>query len=131
ESPASPDEVLPRPALRLVNRARGPAAERRARERRIHRVLVDPMAELVHRREQRSEVALVGVRRQADVPEPRLLRERMRRLVDSPLAVVEAEGLEDAAPGLVLAGHGKRAAERDVVARLPAVPLDQTDQLRL
>src|SRR5207248_10503433 len=96
-----------------------------------HRVLVDPVAELVHGREERRQVSLVGVRRQADVPETGLLRERMRRLVEPPLRVVEPERLEHVPAGLVLAVCGEGPAEGGVVYRVVTVALDQGDQLRL
>src|SRR5439155_13313295 len=69
--------------------------------------------------------------RQADVAESRLLREGMRRLVDPPLALVEAEGLEHPPAGLLLADDRKRSAECRVVDGIVAMTLDQTDQLRL
>ena len=53
-----------------------PSAERRPRERRVDVELVDAVPELVHRREQRSEIAFVGVRREADVAEVRAWRQR-------------------------------------------------------
>ena len=49
------DEVLPEPRLRLVQPERRAARERRALERRIGAVLVEPVAALVHRREEAVE----------------------------------------------------------------------------
>src|SRR5262249_3148129 len=108
EPDAAADEVLPRPTLRLVDRARRADAERRARERGVDRVVVDPVPELVHRREERRELALIRVRGQPDVPHTRLLRERVRRLVYPPLALVEPECSEHAMPRLLLRRDGER-----------------------
>ena len=61
------DEVLPHPALRLVQAERDAARERRALERRVDLVLVEAVAELVHRREEAVEVVVEVARRDADV----------------------------------------------------------------
>ena len=61
------DEVLPHAALRLVHAERDAACERAALERRVDLVLVEAVAELVHRPEQAAEVIREVARRDADV----------------------------------------------------------------
>ena len=92
---AAPDEVLEHPALRLVQRERGPAAERRALERRVDVVLVQAMAALVHRGEDPSHLARRVVRRHPDVRGRHRRRERVRDRVEAPAPFAEAEALEE------------------------------------
>ena len=70
ERQRAPDDVLPQAALRLVQSGRDAGAERRSLERRAHSPLVQAVAALVHRGEEREEVVLRVARRQADVAEP-------------------------------------------------------------
>src|SRR6266404_1123441 len=50
------DQVLPHAALRLVHAERDAAGERRALECRVDLMLVEPVAELVHRPEEAAEM---------------------------------------------------------------------------
>src|SRR2546423_2963477 len=132
ERPAAADEVLPGAALRLVHRERHAAAERRASEGAIDSPLVHPVAELVHRREERGEIAGTGGGRQADVARTRRRHERMRRLVEPPLVVRVAEGADDLDPQLALRCRIEVAVEKGVVdlARVADL-LDQRHELLL
>ncbi len=53
------DDVLPEAALRLVQRRRAARRERRAVQGRVAAVLVEAVADLVHRREQRVAVQII------------------------------------------------------------------------
>ena len=92
EAPA--DEVLPEPALRLVQPERGPARERRPFERGRDAVLVEAVPALVHRREEPVEVRLVVARREPDVLDPQRARERVDGRIEPPGPGVESEALE-------------------------------------
>ena len=116
EAARAPDHVLPQPALRLVPGARGAAGERRALERGVDLVLVEPVAELVQRRVQRVHVGLVVARRQAHVGHGDRRLERMGRLVEAPLLLVDADRAQHGAQQRALAGLGERAhAQQGVV----------------
>ena len=95
ERAAAADDVLPHPALRLVQRRGDAVAERRALERRRDAVLVEPVPALVHRREDRRDVVLLVARRQADVLRAGAGRERMHGQVEARERLVEAEPLDD------------------------------------
>ncbi len=103
------DHVLPEAALRLVQRRRAARRERRTVERRVAAVLVEPVSDLVHRREERVPVQVVlGVAgRQADVAG----RER------------EAEGVDRRVEPEVLVRGAERAGhlERELVLRVARV----------
>jgi hypothetical protein len=85
------DEVLPCAALRLVHPERGAARERRPLEGLVDLVLVEPVAELVHRREQAVEALLEVARRQPDVLDARAGRERVHGRVEPPRLLVVPE----------------------------------------
>src|SRR5204862_2726507 len=125
EAAAAADEVLPRAALRFVDRTRGAAAERRALELVRDVELVHPVPELVHRQEQRRQFARARVRRQPEVTGARLRRERVRGLVDPPAVRVVAERLEHAAAGLLLLLDREGALERGAVV---GATRDQRDE---
>ena len=126
ERPRAADEVLPEPRLRLVQPERRAARERRALERRVDAVLVQAVAALVHRREEAVERVLRLARRDPDVRRRKRLRKRMRRGVEAPRRVVEAEAAHDLERELTLlvrrevSGHRRRRSG----ARL----LDQRDE---
>src|SRR5689334_15195665 len=67
ERGAPPDEVLPHPALRLVDAERARAADRQALEMAWQLMRVETVAVLVHRREERLHRLRVVVRRDPDV----------------------------------------------------------------
>ena len=94
ERAAPADEVLPRPALGLVQTERDTRAERRPCDRLVHAPLVDAVPELVHRREERAQVVRAEVRRQPDVPVSGAGHERMLGLVDPPFVVRVAEAAQ-------------------------------------
>ena len=93
---APADEVLPGPALRLVDAERRRAVERRAEERVGDPVCVQPVARLVERRPDRLEVVGLVPRREADVPVREGGAERVRRRVEPPGPALEAERRDDA-----------------------------------
>ena len=81
---AAADEVLEHAALRLVQRERGAAAERRPLERRVDVVLVQRVPALVHRREHAAHLVLRVVRGHPDVRRAERRREGVRDRVDPP-----------------------------------------------
>src|SRR5207244_11251397 len=103
ERPRAADEVLPRAALRLVEAERDAGPERRPRERRVDVVLVDAVAELVHRAEQPVHPGLPACR-EPDVHVAGRRHERVSGLVEPPRLVVEAELLEHGAREALLPG---------------------------
>ncbi len=121
EGAAAADEVLPHAALRLVEAERGAAGERRAREGAVAAVLVDAVAELVHRREDRVHVVLVVLRRQPDVVHARARRERMHGLVEPPGVGGEAEVGEDLALHVLLGVDRELTGQERVVDRVVAL----------
>src|SRR5205085_1591471 len=94
ERAAAADEVLPHPALRLVQRGRGAAGERRPREGRRDLSLVEAVPELVDRGEDAAEVRLPEVGRQPDVRDPDARREGMLAVVEAPGTAIRPEPLE-------------------------------------
>src|SRR5207302_5706971 len=95
EGKRAADEVLPHAALRLVQAERDAARERRALERRIDLVLVEAVAELVHRPEEAAEVPREVAGGDADVLDARARRERVHRRVEPPGVVGEPERVRD------------------------------------
>ena len=91
------DDVLPEPALRLVQRRGDSGAQRRSLERRADAPLVDAVPGLVHGGEEREEVVLRVAARQADVAEPEGDLERMHGLVEPELVPGRAERLDELA----------------------------------
>src|SRR5205085_5915601 len=89
------DQVLPRPALRLVHAKRDTASERRALQRRIDAPFVDPVTELVHRCEDGGEIIGAKVRRVAHVALRGRALEGMLVRAEAPLLVREAEASND------------------------------------
>ena len=91
------DDVLPEPALRLVQRRRDAGRERRALERRVHAPLVEAVAALVHRGEQREEVVVVVARRQTDVAQAERHLERVDGEIEPELVPRRPEPLDELA----------------------------------
>jgi hypothetical protein len=112
-----PDEVLPHPALRLVERRRDAVRERRPRERRVDLVLVDPVAELVEAREDAVDAVLVEARRQPDVQGRHRGRERVHRLVEPPRGAVHPPPLEDGEREAALRVRREGPAQTGIVDR--------------
>ena len=91
ERAAARDLVLPQPALRFVHRHAHGLAERRSLIFQSRALLVQAVAGLVNRTEQRIErMVLVEPRRHADV-RAAALAEGMQRHVDPPAPVVEPQ----------------------------------------
>ena len=86
------DEVLPHAALRLVHPERDASCERRALERLVDLVLVEPVPELVHRPEEPAEMLGEVARRDPDVTRRRARRERVHGRIEPPGVVGVAEG---------------------------------------
>ena len=131
ERHAAADEVLPQPALRLVHAERRARADREMRERARDLVLVEPVAVLVHRREERLEAVLVVVRRDADVVDARAGRERMLGRVDAPRVGPVAEHIDDLVVERDLPVEREVAEEERVVDLAIAQLRDQRDELGL
>ncbi len=89
------DEVLPRPALRLVQAERRRAGERRALERRRDAVRVVAVARLMHGRPEPVEPALEA-RRHAHVTTGERRAERVDGRIEPVRALLQAERREDA-----------------------------------
>ena len=122
ERERAPDDVLPEPALRLVHRRRHPSAERRSIERGADAELVQAVAALVHRAEERDEVVLVVPRGQADVAEPEGRLERVHGEVEAKRVPGRAEPLDQLAGERVLLGgriRARREARRHPPPRAP------------
>ena len=143
ERAPAPDEVLPQPALRLVDAQGDGVAERRRHEPRGHARLVEAVAELVQAAVQRArEVVQVVARGDPRVAAADALGERVRRGVEPPAVRVEADALEHRHRraalilDLVLAGEHvrplARRARRRVDERPQALPhgLEQGAQPR-
>ena len=116
------DDVLPQPALGLVDAERDRLAERAARELGRDARLVEAVAELVQGGEVGdAEVVQVVAGGDADVGRAERLRERVRRGVEPPAVGVEADRLEHVHHRAALVVDLERAGEDAVVARLVAV----------
>ena len=91
---AAADQVLPHPALRLVERRGGAVCERRALVGRVDLPLVEAVAELVQAGEEPVEGVLVEVGRQADVRRRERDLEGMDGAVEPPRRAVHSPPLE-------------------------------------
>ena len=131
ELAAAADDVLPHPALRLVQRRGDAVAERRPLERGRDAVLVEAVPALVHRREDRRDVVLLVARRQADVLRAGAGRERVHGQVEPGERLVEAEAPDDLERVRVLRVDRPRAGHEGVVAVDRADLGDQRDELSL
>ena len=94
-------------------------------------VLVEPVAVLVHRREQRLEAVLVVVRRDADVVDAGAGRERMLGRVDAPRVGAVAEHVDDLVVERDLLVEREVAGEERVVDLAAAQLRDQRHELGL
>ena len=130
ELAAAADDVLPHPALRLVQRRGDAVAERRPLERGRDAVLVEAVPALVHRREDRRDVVVLVAGRQADVLRARAGRERVHGQVEPGERLVEAEAPDDVERVRVLRVDRPRAGQERVVAVDRADLGDQRDELR-
>ena len=115
---APPDDVLPEPALRLVERRRRAARERRAEVSRVDLALVQPVPELVETREDAVDVVGEEPRREADVVVRERDRKRMHRVVEAPRLFVHPPRPEHLERERALAVDGVVAEEARVVDRL-------------
>jgi hypothetical protein len=131
ERHAAPDEVLPHPALRLVQPERRACADGQVREPSRDLMLVQPVAVLVHRGEERLEAVLVVVRRDADVVDAGAGGERMLGGIDAPRVGPVAEEVDDLVVERDLAVEWEVAAQERVVCVAIAQLRDQRDELVL
>ena len=115
ERPAAADEVLPEPALRLVETEGDAATERRSVELGRRAVLVEAVAELVDPGEHAHEGVLDVPRGDPDVREARARRERVDRGVEPPRRLVEAERRQDGDHSRPLPLDGERALRERAV----------------
>src|SRR5437764_1693719 len=90
ERGAAGDVVLPELALGLVDRHRRPAPEVSPHQRGVYLALVETVAVLVQRAQQRLHVAVGVASRQARVRVPDPGGERVRRDVQSPALLIDA-----------------------------------------
>ena len=127
ERPAAADEVLPRPALRLVDAERRRTAERRAHQRVGDPVRVEAVARLVQRRPDRLEVVGAVARREADVAVRERRAERVRRRIEAPGALLEAERRRRPARRTGAARRG-RTSRGGTTRRPPAPSRDELGQ---
>ena len=113
ERQGAPDHVLPEAALRLVEGGRAAGRERRPVERGVAAVLVEPVPDLVHRREERVAVQVVlGVaRREPDVPARERHAERVHGRVEPEVLLRRPVGAGDHDRELVLDVAGVRAGQ--------------------
>ena len=131
ERQAAADEVLPEPALRLVDAERARLAGRQPLEMPRLLVAVEAVAVLVHRREERLERVRVVVRRDPDVVATWTRRERVLGRVDPPAVGPVAEELDHLVREVTLAvGREVSVEERGVHLPLPQLG-DQLHQRRL
>ena len=124
------DDVLPEPALRLVDGARRAVAERRPLEGRANAELDEAVAALVHRREERVEVGLVVARREPDVAEAERGHEGMDRAVEAEGVPGPSEPLDELPRERLLRADRERAVHEPVVL-LGHVLVDERDQVGL
>ena len=103
-------------AIRARRSRRRP--RRRALEGGVDLVLVEPVPELVQRRVQRVHVGLVVARRQPHVRPGDGRLERVRRLVQAPLLLVDADRAQHDAQQRALASLGERADPQQGVVDL-------------
>ena len=131
EGPAATDDVLPHPALRLVQSRRDAVAKGRALERRRDAVLVEAVAALVHGGEDRGDVVFVVPRGQADVLGAGAGAERVHGQVEPRVRWVVAEPLDDLQRVRVLRFDRPWAVHEGVVAVHRADLGDQRHELGL
>src|SRR5581483_6710128 len=131
ERQAAADEVLPEPALRLVHAEARRLPHRQMRPLARQLVLVEAVAVLVHRREERLQVVAVVVRRDADVVDARTGRERMLGRIDAPRLRAVAEEVDDLVVERDLLVDVEVAGEERVVDVAVAEVGDQLDELGL
>src|SRR5215211_6474474 len=129
EGERTPDEVLPHAALRLVHPERRAAREQRALERLVDLMLVQPVAGLVHRREEAVEVVLEVARRDPDVVDRAPRGERVHRRIEPPRRLFEPEALDHLALEHLLRLDRERPAARDLA--VPAGARDLLHERRL
>src|SRR5205085_6209673 len=106
---AAPDEVFPEPRLALVDTRRGPARQRRALIFYADTLLVERVARLVQRAEERiAQVVFLDAVRDPHVPERELGAERMVRLILAPALeiVAKAAGHVQSESELLCLGEG-------------------------
>ena len=125
------DEVLPEPALRLVDAERARAAGREPLEMLRLLMAVEAVAVLVHRREERLEIVRVVVRRDPDVVAAGAGRERMLGRVDPPAVGAVPEEVDHLVRHRLLALDGEVAGEERVVDLAVAELRDERDERRL
>ena len=131
ELEAAADEVLPEPALRLVDPERARLADRQPLEVLRQLMAVEAVAVLVHRREERFERVRVVVRRDPDVVATRAGRERVLGRVEPPAVGPVSEQLEHFVGERALA-VGWEVSVHERVVHLPLSQLrDQLDERRL
>src|SRR5579862_78333 len=95
ERERAPDQVLPHPALRLVDAERDTAGERRALQGAMDLVVGEAVAELVQRREERGEVGREVARGHAEGVDAGAGRERVHGGIEPPRLFVEPEAAHD------------------------------------
>src|SRR5213592_4744240 len=118
EGTTAADEVLPQPALRLVQGRRSAGRERRPCERRRDLPLVEAVAELVHAREDPAQMRLVEVRRYADVSQRGGHREWMLHGVEPPRVGIEPELPQQLDREALLRIDVEGTRPRDIVVRV-------------
>ena len=124
------DDVLPQPALGLVDAERDRLAERAARELGRDLRLVEAVAELMQGGEVRdAEVVQVVARGDAHVRRAERLGERVRRGVQPPAVGVEADRLEHVHDRAALVVDLEGAREDAVVAGVRAGAGGRGDEL--
>src|SRR5262249_40877377 len=125
---ATTDAVLPEARLRLVDAERGPLPDRSALDGLADPLLVEAVAALVHRPEERlGEVALAQAGRQPHVARPEGGAEGVGRLVLAASLEVEAHPAEDGLAELPLPDERVAALEDRAVDR-PAGGADPVEQ---
>jgi hypothetical protein len=95
-----------------VHAERDAVVERRACERRIDAVLVEPVADLVHEREEAGQAEVVEPRRDPHVAARGRGGERVHGVVNAPLVAIKAHRLDDLQPDLALRGDRKVGGQR-------------------
>src|SRR5262249_38419918 len=118
---AAANEVLPEPALRLVDAERARAAGRQPLEVLRLVMAVQAMAVLVHCREERVEVVRVVVRRDPDVVAAWAGREGMLGRIDPPAVGPVSESVDH------LVRHRLLALDREVAREERVVDLAVAD----
>ena len=131
ERTAAADEVLPEPALRLVDPERARPAGREPLEMLRLLMAVEAVAVLVHRREERLERVRVVVRRDPDVVAARAGGEGMLGRVDPPAVGAVPEEVDHLVRERALALGREVSVEERVVDVALAELGDELDERRL